>query len=146
MILDLANIDTPAASERGHEIELEYNGAKTGWFVTVRGDMSPSVEKWERDVGNEFRLKQWEAARAARESGQAVATTPELLTESDRVLGLRNAAVRIGGMRGVVFNGKPLEYSPESAFDLVRRHPPFAVQILATAAELANFTKAQSPA
>lgn len=136
-MLDLQNIDTPAAAEKGHEIELEYAGKPTGWHVTVRGEYAASVKKWQLGIGNKFRLREWKEKRAGK------GENPVPMTEEDMEVGLRGAAARIGGFRGIVFGGKPLEYSEANAYDLVRRHPPFADQVLEASANLANFTKAQ---
>ena len=54
-MLDLANIDTPKASEEGFEIELEYNDKPTGWFVTVLGEHAPTVKRWQLKLGNKFK-------------------------------------------------------------------------------------------
>ncbi|MHB1125240.1 MAG: hypothetical protein ACYC0T_21330 [Ramlibacter sp.] len=131
---DLAKIDTPAACEAGHEIELIYNGAKTGWFVTVKGDMAPSVKRWHLEQGNKFRMKEW------REKRKGKADNPEPMTEADLELGLRGAAVRVAGFRGIIFAGQPFPFSEANAYELVRRHPPFADQILEESAEVANFS------
>lgn len=133
-MFDLEKIDTPKAAEEGHEIELEYNGQKTGWFVKVLGDFAPTVKKWQLSVGNKFRLKEWQEKRKGKGDG------PAQMTEEDLETGLRGAAVRIAGMRGVVFGGKPFDYSEANAYELVRRHPPFADQILEASADVANFT------
>lgn len=135
MTLDLANIDTPKAAEEGHEIELEYNGKPCGWFVTVRGEYSSTVKKWQLSVGNKFRLKEFQDKRKGK------GDNPTPMTEEDLETGLRGAAVRIGGFRKIVFNGQPLAYSAEAAYDLVRRHPPFADQILEASADVALFTR-----
>lgn len=137
MTLDLAQIDTPAASEAGHEIELEFNGKPTGWFVTVRGEHAATVRKWQLGMGNKFRLKEFQEKRKGK------GDNPAPMTEEDLEIGLRSAAVRIGSFRGIIFNGKPLEYNDANVYDLVRRHPPFADQVLEASAEVANFTKAQ---
>lgn len=136
-MLDLEKIDTPKAAENGHEIELEYNGTKTGWFVTVRGEYAPSVKRWQLSVGNKFRLKEWKEKRKGK------GDNPEPMTEEDLELGLRGAAVRLCAFRGVVFGGKPFEFNADNAYELVRRHPPFADQILEASADVTLFTKAQ---
>lgn len=136
-MLDLANIDTPKAAEDGHEIELEYNGKPCGWFVTVRGDFAPTVRKWQLSVGNKFRLKEWQDKRKGK------GDNPTPMTEEDLETGLRGAAVRIAGFRKIVFSAEPLGFSAEAAYDLVRRHPPFADQIIEASADVSNFTKAQ---
>jgi len=136
-MLDLANIDTPKAAEEGHEIELEYNGKPCGWFVTVRGDLSASVKKWQLSIGNKFRLKEFQDKRKGK------GDNPTPMTEEDLEVGLRGASVRVAGFRNIIFGGAPLAYSPESAYDLVRRHPPFADQILEASTDIALFTKAQ---
>lgn len=135
--LDLANIDTPAASEAGHEIELTYNDKPTGWFVTVRGEYAPTVKKWQLSIGNKFRLKEWQDKRKGK------GDNPTPMTAEDLEVGLRGAAVRIGGLRGIKFEGAPLAYSEAAAYDLVRRHPPFADQVLEASADVSNFTQAQ---
>lgn len=137
-MLDLEKIDTPAAAEMGHEIELEYGGKPCGWFVTVRGEFAPSVKKWQLSVGNKFRLKEFQDKRKGK------GDNPTPMTEEDLEVGLRGAAVRIGGIRGVIFAGAPLLLTPETAYDLVRRHPPFADQILEASADVANFMKASA--
>jgi hypothetical protein len=137
MTLDLEKIDTPAAAEAGHEIELDYNGKPCGWFVTVRGEYAPTVKKWQLSVGNKFRLKEWQEKRKGK------GDNPAPMTEEDMEIGLRGAAVRIAGFRGIMFGGKQFEFSGSNAYELVRRHPPFADQILEASADIANFTKAQ---
>lgn len=137
MTLDLEKIDTPAAAEAGHEIELDYNGKPCGWFVTVRGEYAPTVKKWQLSVGNKFRLKEWQEKRKGK------GDNPAPMTEEDMEIGLRGAAVRIAGFRGIMFGGKPFEFSGSNSYELVRRHPPFADQILEASADIANFTKAQ---
>lgn len=136
-MLDLEQIDTPKASEEGTEIELIYKDAPTGWFVTVRGEFAPAVKKWHLSMGNKFRLKAWQDKR------KGDADKPVMMTDDDMEIGLRGAAVRISGMRNIVFGGKPFEYSEANAYELLRRHPPFADQVLEASGELANFMKAQ---
>lgn len=136
-MLDLANIDTPKAAEEGHEIELEYNGKPTGWFVTVRGEFAPTVKKWQLSIGNKFRLKDFQDKRKGK------GDNPSPMTEEDLEVGLRGAAVRISGFRKIIFAGEPLAYSEAAAYDLVRRHPPFADQVLEASADITNFSKAQ---
>jgi hypothetical protein len=133
MMLDLKEIDTPKAAEEGFEIELEYAGKPCGWFVTVRGEYSTSVRKWQLSVGNKFRLKEFQDKRKGKNDG------PEPMTEADLEVGLRGAVVRISGMRGIVSGGQPLLFTPEAAYDLVRRHPPFADQVLEASADVSNF-------
>lgn len=135
MTFDLSNIDTPATSEAGLEIELDYNGQKTGWFVTVRGEHAPSVKRWQLGVGNKFRLKEWQDKRKGKND------TPAPMTEEDMELGLRAAVARIAGFRGVVFSGQPFDFSEANAYELVRRHPPFADQVLEFSNDIGNFTK-----
>ena len=135
-MLDLQNIDTPAAAEVGHEIELDYAGKPCGWFVTVRGEFAPSVKKWQLSVGNKFRLKEFQDKRKGK------GDNPTPMTEEDLEIGLRGAAVRIGGFRKIIFGGEPLAFTPEAAYDLVRRHPPFADQVLEASSDVSNFMKA----
>lgn len=137
-MLDLKNIDTPAASESGHEIELEFNGKPCGWFVTVRGEYAPTVKKWQLSVGNKFRLKEWQDKRKGK------GDNPTPMTEEDLEIGLRGAAVRIASMRGVMFEGQPFHASETNSYELVRRHPPFADQILEASADISNFSRAPS--
>lgn len=136
-MLDLANIDTPKAAEEGHEIELEYNGKPSGWFVTVRGEYAPTVKKWQLGIGNKFRLKEFQEKRKGK------GDNPTPMTEEDLEVGLRGAVARIGGFRKIIFGGELLAFTPEAAYDLVRRHPPFADQVLEASVDVANFTKAQ---
>lgn len=136
-MLDLQNIDTPKAAEEGHEIELEYAGKPSGWFVTVRGEYAPTVKKWQLGIGNKFRLKEFQDKRKGK------GDNPTPMTEEDLEIGLRGAAVRIGGFRKIIFGGELLAFNAENAYDLVRRHPPFADQVLEASADVGNFTKAQ---
>ena len=135
--LDLSSIDTPKAAEAGVEISLEYNGKPTGWMVTVRGEYSPTVKKWQLGVGNKFRLKEWQEKRKGK------GDNPTPMTEEDMEIGLRSAVTRIVGFKGVMFAGQELAFSEAAAYDLVRRHPPFADQIIEASSDISNFTKAQ---
>lgn len=138
MNLDLESINTPASSEAGHEIELMYNGQPCGWFVTVRGEYAPSVKKWQLGVGNQFRIKEWQERSKSGKDG-----APPVMTEADMEIGLRGAAVRVAAWRGVMFAGQPFPCNEANAYELVRRHPPFADQILEASANIALFTSAQ---
>jgi hypothetical protein len=136
-MFDLESIDTPKSAETGHEIELIYNDQPTGWFVTVRGEFAPTVRKWQLSLGNKFRLREWQEKRKGKTDG------PSQMTDEDMEVGLRGAAVRIASLRGVMFGGQPFEASEANNYELVRRHPPFADQILAASADLTNFIQAQ---
>lgn len=137
-MLDLEKIDTPAASEAGHEIELEFGGKPSGSFVMVRGEHAPTVKKWQLSVGNKFRLKEWQDKRKGK------GDNPTPMTEEDLEIGLRGAAARISGFRKIAFGATPFPYSEANAYELVRRHPPFADQILEASVEIENFTLMQS--
>lgn len=134
-MLDLAHIDTPKASEAGFEIELEYNGKPSGSFVTVIGEHAKAVRTYQLKVGNKFRLKEWQASRKGVAGGQ------NQMTEEDMEIGLRGAAVRVSAFRDIKFGGETWECTPENAYELVRRHPPFADQILAASGDVENFTQ-----
>ena len=82
-------------------------------------------------------MKEWQEKRKGK------GDNPTPMTEEDLQVGLRGAAIRISGLRCVIFGGKPMEYSEANAYELVRRHPPFADQVLEASAEISNFTKAQ---
>ena len=138
MNIDLQTIDTPAASEAGHDVELLYNGQATGWVVTVRGEYAPSVKRWQLSVGNKFRLKEWQEKRKGK------GENPAPMTEEDLEIGLRGAAVRIAGWHGIQFAGKPFAFSEGNAYELVRRHPPFADQILEASGDVSNFLLTRS--
>lgn len=134
MSLDLSKIDTPKAAEDGYEIELLFNDKPTGWFVTVRGDHSATVRAWQLKQGNKFRMKEWQEKRKSRNDN------PAPLTAEDQEIGLRSAAARIAALRGIPFEGKPFVYSEENAYELVRRHPPFADQIIEASGDVTNFS------
>lgn len=144
--LDLARIDTPAASEEGFEIELKWNGQPCGWFVTVLGEHARSVKAWQLGVGNKFRIRDWKAQKDAQRGHRPDRNLapPAPMTEEDLDLSLRGAAVRTCKFRGVVFNGNEFPYSPENAYELVRRNPPWADDILEASLEIENFTKMRS--
>lgn len=137
MTFDLEKIDTPAASETGFDIELLFNGAKTGWTVTVRGEHSPSVKRWQLGVGNKFRMKEW------REKRKGKTDNPELMTEEDLEIMLRSAVARTANFKGVMFGGQPFAFSEANAYELMRRHPPFADQIIEASGEITNFSPKQ---
>ena len=105
--------------------------------MTVRGEYSPTVKKWQLGIGNKFRLKEFQEKRKGKNDN------PAPMTEADLEIGLRSATVRVSAMRGFEFNGEPFPYSDTNAYELVRRHPPFADQILEASADVTNFTKAQ---
>lgn len=134
MGFDLSQFDTPSAAEAGIEIELIHKQQPTGWFVTVRGDHAPSVRKWQLSIGNKFRMKEWQEKRASKDDG------PVPLTPEDLEIGLRSAAARLSGFRGIMFNGKPFEFNEANAYELVRRYPPWADQIIQASGDISNFS------
>ena len=86
-------------------------------------------------MGNKFRMKEWQEKRKGK------GDTPAPMTEEDVELGLRGAAARIGGFRGITFAKKPFEYSEANAYELVRRHPPLPIRVLEASADIGNFMK-----
>lgn len=139
-MLDLSKIDTPAKAEEGVEIELEYPpGKPCGWFLTIRGELSPSVKQWQLSVGNRNRLKDFREKRKGKGEG------PEPMTQEDLEFGLRAAALRIISMREIVFAGDLLACNEATSYDLVRRHPPWADHILEASADVSLFTNRSPP-
>jgi hypothetical protein len=60
------------------------------------------------------------------------------LVEDDEEFGIRNAAIRIIGWRGITE-----DYTPELAIKLCEVNPEIRAQVIEKSDELANFTKSK---
>ncbi len=116
MAFDLAKQDFEKAAEGGYEFELMLpTGAGSGAYLTVLGDMSPTVKAYTRRKIQEYQQKVAIAKRQKREVEDM--SFEELLEQQ-----IESALVRLKGYREIFVDGKELKkFSPENARELLQK-------------------------
>ncbi len=130
--MDLKNLDSIAGSNEGAELEIVHprTDEGTGIFLTLYGPDSDVVQ----------RLKRAQVSKTMsqiRTRGTKKAVDPEAL-ERDSIEFLARATK---GWRGVVENGKEIEFSRDAAADLYARFPFIREQADRFIGERAHFMR-----
>jgi hypothetical protein len=127
----LTELDLVKPSETGFEFEyIQESGGPSGVFITVIGSHSGKVKSWVRKELNTIRQR---AAMMEKKGKEDIR-----LVEDDEEFGIRNAAIRIIGWRGITE-----DYTPELAIKLCEVNPEIRSQVIEKSDELANFTKSK---
>lgn len=128
--MDFATIDLKAASQRGAECHLEH--PVTGELLYTPEGKAITVRVLGQD-SKEFR----EAVAAMAE--RAGKGKPSL--DKSEANGIELLAQMITDWTGIVWEGKPLDLTPENARMFLKAFPPIRAQIDAFIADRANFFK-----
>ena len=129
--MDLANLDTKAAAERGADLHLEHPVSGEPLYTD---DGKPLTIRLLGNDSREFKaglseLAETRAGKKRTSIAAAEANGIELLTR-----------VTVG-WSNIVYNGEALKFSPENARMLYRERPWIMEQVDAFVANRANFLK-----
>ena len=129
---DIQKQDFSKSAELGYEFELKLpTGEGAGAFLTVIGDLSPTVKQYSRRKYQEFTQRQAIARRKGKEE--------ELSLEDAEELAIEAALVRLINWRGFTEDGKEVKFSKEKAREVLAQHAWIRDQIVEEASDVGNY-------
>ena len=133
MALDLIKTNLAEMAETGYEFEVKLpDGAATDFYITVRGNLSPKMKKYSKDLFNKMQMKELQAKRKGKQDIVDLDEAEETLIES--------AAVRIVTWKGLEEDGKVVEPTPENIKRVMAEHDWIRTQVIEESDNAANFT------
>lgn len=133
MAFDIKKTNLSEQAEAGHEFEVKLpDGSSTDFFITVRGNLSPKMKKYSKDLFNKMQMKELQAKR--RGKGEQ----PVDLDEAEATL-IESAAARIVTWKGLEEDGKVVEPTPENIKRIMQELDWVRGQVLEESDNAANF-------
>lgn len=133
MSFDLSKQDFAKAAEAGYEFELMLpTGAGSGAYLTVIGDMSPTVKTYSRRKFQEYQQK----VSIAKRKGKDV---EELTLDEAEELAVEAALIRLVNWNGILEDGKEVKFSKEKAQEVLKQHSWIREAIMENSADITNF-------
>ena len=120
-------------AEAGYEFEVKLpDGSSTDFYITVRGNLSPKVKKFSKDLFNQLQLKELQAKRKGK------ADQPVDLDEAEETL-IKSAVARIVTWKGLEDGGKVVEPTQENFIRIMTDLDWVRKQVLDESDNDANF-------
>lgn len=142
-ILDFDSLDTSAASEKGFELELLHPETRKplGVFVSVVGMESPEIKAELRKDINRERVKEFQAARNAKEASPKTIEEQEAETVRLAVRVCKGWRTVIDGKSEPViyWKGEKLDFSPDNLSRWLAHFGWARLQVIEAAGDLGNF-------
>ena len=133
MAFDIKKTNLAEQAEAGHEFEVKLpDGSSTDFFITVRGNLSPKMKKYSKDLFNKMQMKELQAKR--RGKGEQ----PVDLDEAEQTL-VESAVARIVTWKGLEEDGKVVESTPENFKRIMQELDWVRGQVLEESDNAANF-------
>ena len=108
MAFDIKLTNLSEKAEAGYEFEVRLpDGSSTDFYITVRGNQSPKIKKFSKDLFNKLQMKDLQAEK--RNKGKQ----PIDLDEAEATL-IESAATRVITWKGLEDDGKVVEPTPEN--------------------------------
>ena len=108
MAFDIKLTNHSEKAEAGYEFEVQLpDGSSTDFYITVRGNQSPKIKKFSKDLFNKLQIKELQAKRKGK------AEQPIDLDEAEQTL-IESAAARVITWKGLEDDGKVVEPTPEN--------------------------------
>ena len=100
MAFDIKKTNLAEQAEAGYEFEVKLpDGSSTDFYITVRGNLSPKVKKFSKDLFNQLQQKELQAKRKGK------ADQPVDLDEAEETL-IKSAVARIVTWKGLEDDGR----------------------------------------
>lgn len=132
MGFDIVKTNLAEKAEAGFEFEVKLpDGSPTDFFITVRGTQSPKVKAYSKKVFNQLQIKEQQAKRKGKEN--------DFSLEDAEDMAVASAAVRIVSWRGLLEDGKVVEFNEDNASRIMRELDWVRSQVLDEADIAANF-------
>jgi len=108
MAFDIKLTNLSEKAEAGYEFEVKLpDGSPTDFYITVRGNQSPKIKKFSKDLFNKLQMKELQAKRKGK------ADQPVDLDEAEQTL-VDSAVARIITWKGLEDGGKVVEPTPDN--------------------------------
>lgn len=108
MAFDIKLTNLSEKAEAGYEFEVQLpDGSSTDFYITVRGNQSPKIKKFSKDLFNKLQIKELQAKRKGK------VEQPIDLDEAEATL-IESAAARVITWKGLEDDGKVVEPTPEN--------------------------------
>ena len=133
MAFDIKKTNLAEQAEAGYEFEVKLpDGSSTDFYITVRGNLSPKVKKFSKDLFNQLQLKELQAKRKGK------ADQPVDLEEAEETL-VKSAVARIVTWKGLEDDGKVVEPTQENFVRIMTELDWVRKQVLDESDNDANF-------
>ena len=133
MAFDIKKTNLAEQAENGYEFEVKLpDGSSTDFFITVRGNLSPKVEKYSKDLFNKMQQKELNNKRKGK------AEQPMDIEEAEATL-VDSAVVRIITWRGLEEDGAVVEPTPENFKRIMTELDWVRSQVIEESDNAANF-------
>ena len=133
MAFDIKKTNLAEQAEAGYEFEVKLpDGSSTDFYITVRGNLSPKVKKFSKDLFNQLQLKELQAKRKGK------ADQPIDLEEAEETL-IKSAVARIVTWKGLEDGGKVVEPTQENFVRIMTELDWVRKQVLDESDNDANF-------
>lgn len=133
MAFDIKKTNLAEQAEAGYEFEVKLpDGSSTDFYITVRGNLSPKVKKFSKDLFNQLQLKELQAKRKGK------ADQPVDLDEAEDTL-IKSAVARIVTWKGLEDGGKVVEPTQENFVRIMTELDWVRKQVLDESDNDANF-------
>ena len=133
MAFDIKKTNLAEQAEAGYEFEVKLpDGSSTDFYITVRGNLSPKVKKFSKDLFNQLQQKELQAKRKGK------ADQPVDLDEAEETL-IKSAVARIVTWKGLEDDGKVVEPTQENFIRIMTDLEWVRKQVLDESDNDANF-------
>lgn len=133
MAFDIKKTNLAEQAEAGYEFEVKLpDGSSTDFYITVRGNLSPKVKKFSKDLFNQLQQKELQAKRKGK------ADQPVDLDEAEETL-VKSAVARIVTWKGLEDGGKVVEPTQENFVRIMTELDWVRKQVLDESDNDANF-------
>ena len=133
MAFDIKKTNLAEQAENGYEFEVKLpDGSSTDFFITVRGNLSPKIKKYSKDLFNKMQQKELNNKRKGK------AEQPMDIEEAEATL-VDSAVVRIITWRGLEEDGAVVEPTPENFKRIMAELDWVRSQVIEESDNAANF-------
>ena len=133
MAFDIKLTNLSEKAEAGYEFEVKLpDGASTDFYITVRGNQSPKIKKFSKDLFNKMQMKELQAKRKGK------GEQPVDLDEAEATL-VESAVARIVTWKGLEDDGKVVEPTQENIVRIMTELDWVRTQVLEESDNAANF-------
>ena len=133
MAFDIKLTNLSEKAEAGYEFEVKLpDGSSTDFYITVRGNQSPKIKKFSKDLFNKMQMKELQAKRKGK------GEQPVDLDEAEATL-IESAVARIVTWKGLEDDGKVVEPTQENIVRIMTELDWVRAQVLEESDNAANF-------
>ena len=133
MAFDIKLNNLSEKAEAGYEFEVKLpDGASTDFFITVRGNQSPKMKKYSKDLFNKMQMEELRNKRKGK------GEQPVDLDEAEATL-VESASMRVISWKGLEEGGKVVEPTQENIVRIMTELDWVRAQVLEESDNAANF-------